>query len=333
MSSRKRSPARLGIAERVDKKGQAQYRGTAYDRGTGRALRGPWTYNLAEARAWRVDALARLQAGTLSGDRGPTLRESAELFIRGMRDGSVHNRSGRPYKPSAVRGYERELAGRVIPAFGAARLAELTLPDVQRWADTLTADGLAPSSVRNVVNALRALYAWALPRGMSRTNPCSGLRLPTGGRTRDRIAAPSEAAALVAALEPRDQAALGLALYAGLRLGEVLALDWSAIDLSARTLRVARSWDPQAHCFVEPKSKAGTRTVPIIGRLAVLLADHRVLTNQADGLCSPAAVPTRRWPPRRSLLARPVRGTGPGSSPWGCTRRVTRPPRCSSLPA
>jgi integrase len=36
---------------------------------------------------------------------------------------------------------------------------------------------------------------------------------------------------------------------------------------------------------VRPKSKAGTRTVPIIDRLAVLLADHRVLTNHpAAGL-------------------------------------------------
>jgi hypothetical protein len=33
---------------------------------------------LAEARAWRVDALARLQAGTLSADRGRTVREAAE---------------------------------------------------------------------------------------------------------------------------------------------------------------------------------------------------------------------------------------------------------------
>jgi hypothetical protein len=34
---------------------------------------------------------------------------------------------------------------------------------------------------------------------------------------------------------------------------------------------------------VRPKSKAGTRTVPIIDRLALLLADHRVLTNHPSG--------------------------------------------------
>jgi integrase len=36
----------------------------------------------------------------------------------------------------------------------------------------------------------------------------------------------------------------GLAVYAGLRLGEILALRWEAIDLDALTLRVERSWTP-----------------------------------------------------------------------------------------
>ena len=93
---------------------------------------------------------------------------------------------------------------------------------------------------------------------------------------------------------PRDRAALGLSVYAGLRLGEMLALEWSAIDLEAGTLRVERAWDHGARQFVAPKSKAGRRTVPIIGRLALLLGDHRVLTNQADGLLFPG----RRDPAR-----------------------------------
>jgi integrase len=62
-------------------------------------------------------------------------------------------------------------------------------------------------------------------------------------------------------------------------------LRWEAIDLDALTLRVERSWDASSRQCVRPKSKAGTRTVPIIDRLAVLLADHRVLTNHpAAGL-------------------------------------------------
>jgi integrase len=284
MSSTKRSsPARIGIAERTDSKGAKQYRGTAYDSRAGRHLRGPWTSSLAEARSWRVDALASLQAGTLSADRGPTVEEAVQAFVAGIADGTILSRSGRPYKPGPASEYTRELKRRIVPAFGARRLSEVTLPDVQRFADTIAATGLAPSTVRNVMNALRALYAWALPRGMAKINPTRGLRLPTGETPRDRIAAPAEAANLIAALAPEIQAALGLAVYGGLRLGELLALRWEDVDLEARTLRVERSWDHNARRFVEPKSKAGKRTVPIVERLAVLLADHRVLCNQATG--------------------------------------------------
>jgi integrase len=280
MSNKKRSPARQGIQERSDSKGRTRYRGTAYDPRARRHLFGPWTPHLAEARAWRVDAQARLQNGTLSGDLGPTIREAVDRFLEGIESGAIRDRSGHPYKPSTRRGYQRNLCDRAVSAFGATRLAKLTRQDVQVWVDSL--DG-APSTVRNAVTALRALYAWAIPRGLAHLNPTRDLRLPSGEKVRDRIASPTEAAALIDALQPGDQALFGLAVYSGLRLGEILALEWSAIDLEPLTLRVDRSWDASSRQFVKPKSKAGTRTVPVVDRLAMLLADHRVLTNHPSG--------------------------------------------------
>ena len=77
----------------------------------------------------------------------------------------------------------------------------------------------APATVRNAVTALRALYGWAIPRNLAQVNPTRDLRLPSGEKARDRVASPAEAATLIAALQPRDQALFGLAVYAGLRLG------------------------------------------------------------------------------------------------------------------
>src|SRR4051794_30449098 len=108
MSTAKRSPARLGIEEGTTAKGGHQFRASVYDKRAKRHLRGPWTASLAEARAWRVDALARLQAGSLSGHRGATVREAAEEFLAGIRSGAVRTRSGGLYKPSAVAGLDRE---------------------------------------------------------------------------------------------------------------------------------------------------------------------------------------------------------------------------------
>ncbi len=273
MSNRqtKHSPAKTGIEQRTDKASRPQYRGTAYDRRTDRKLRGPWTYVLAEARSWRIDALARLEAGLLSGARGSTVREAADSFIEGMHSGTIRNRSGRVYKPSTIRGYERDLRSHVIPAFGPRYLSDLTLPDVQRWADGLKG---APSTVRNAAHAFRALYGWALPRGIARINPTHGLRLPTGGKRRDRIAPPAEADRLLAALPDFERAIYGTAMYAGLRRGELMALRVSDVDLDAGVIRIDSergSYTPEVREFGPPKSKAAVRTIPVVARLRPLL--------------------------------------------------------------
>jgi integrase len=98
-------------------------------------------------------------------------------------------------------------------------------------------------------------------------------------------------AALIEALPSKDQAALGLAVYAGLRMGELVAIEWESIDLEAQMLRVVRGWDEKSCQFLDAKSKAGqNRTVPVVDRLATLLADHRVLMNHlASGLLFPGA--------------------------------------------
>lgn len=308
MSDRKRSPARQGIAQRTDAKGRTQYRGTAYDKRAKRHLRGPWTPNLAEARSWRVDAVAGIQAGRLSAAAGPTITEAIDQFLPGIERGSIRNRSGRAYKPSAIRGYKRDLLNRVGPTFGGVRIARLTRVDVQRWADDVAAEGLQPQTVRNIVTSLRALYAWALYRGMASVNPCTGVRLPAGGRRRDRVADPGDVPKLINTLALGDRAAFGLAVYAGLRLGEILALDWSAVDLDAHTIDVRRNWDHGARRieqnFGEAKTGAGHRSVFIVDPLASLLNQHRGLTG-GTGLLFPD-VDDRSRPVSAGILTRRI---------------------------
>jgi integrase len=77
---------------------------------------------------------------------------------------------------------------------------------------------------------------------------------------------------------------VGDRLYAGLRRGELMALRWEDIDLKAGVLRVERAWDPIARTFIEPKSRAGRRTVPIASALKGLLLEHRLRCGRSAGL-------------------------------------------------
>ncbi len=303
MSNKKRSPALQGIEVRTDAKGRKRYRGTAHDKAVGKYARGPWTGSLAEARSWRVDAQARLQAGTLSAAAGPTVTEAAEEFIADMKSDTFRQKGGHAYKPSTIRGYERDLNNHVIPELRSKRIGRLQRPELQRWADGLMTPDRSPSTIRNIVAALRALIGFAELRGWVQLNPCNGLRLPTGEKARERIASPTEAAELIAAMRPKDRATLGFAVYAGLRLGELLALDVAAVDLDGGWIHVHRSWDRGTKQFIPTKSRK-PRSVPIIDKLAVLLADHFVLLDHpSEGLLFPSTN-NPDWPTDAGILRR-----------------------------
>jgi integrase len=69
-----------------------------------------------------------------------------------------------------------------------------------------------------------------------------------------------------------------IALFTGLRLGEVLALRWSRVDLDKNMLQVREALEfTQAHGirFKPPKSKAGRRDISLPDILVDALRDHR----------------------------------------------------------
>jgi integrase len=235
---------------------------------------------LAAAKAWRHDASVALRKGEMKAPTRTTLKQASSAWIDGARDGSIRNRSGDRYKPSAVRGYEQALRLRVLPELGARRLSELTRNDFQDLVDRLAAKSTDPSTIRNTLMPVRAIFRRAVARGDVALNPTSVLELPAVRGQRERIASPDEAAALIAAAPIEDRAVWATAMYAGLRLGELAALDWSSVDLERGVIRVERSWDPKAG-LIEPKSRAGRRSVPIPSSLRLLLLAHRLRQGRA----------------------------------------------------
>ena len=111
----------------------------------------------------------------------------------------------------------------------------------------------------------------------------AGIELPAVRGRRDRIATPEQAAALIAASSENDQALWASAFYAGLRRGELMALWWEDIDFEAGVIRIERSWD-MSEGLIEPKSRAGKRTVPIATVLREHLAAHALRTGRRSGL-------------------------------------------------
>ena len=172
---------------------------------------------LAAARAWRQDAGTAVRAGKLRAtpDYGPTIAEAAQAWLDGARAGQVRNRSGDPYKPSAIRAYEQNLRLRVRPRFGERRIGQIKRVELQRFVDELVAAGHSPSTVQITLLPLQAIYRRALARGDVEANPTRGLEMPAVRRQPKFIPSPSIAEALLSALSGEDRALFATAVYAG----------------------------------------------------------------------------------------------------------------------
>jgi integrase len=230
---------------------------------------------LADAKAWRQEAHVALRRGRLRAPSKQTLHEAAQEWLTDARAGVARTRSGDRYKPSAVRTYRIALRAHILPRFGHLRVTALTRHHIQELVDDLVSRGAAPSTVRNAILPLRAIYRREHHRDVVAENPTRRLLLPAVRSTRDRVARPAEAAALINALPAADQALWATALYAGLRRGELQALRWRDIDLDQNLIHVNQSWD-RVEGPIEPKSRAGRRRVPLTQTLRRYLITHRL---------------------------------------------------------
>jgi len=118
----------------------------------------------AEAKSWRADTIAAANRGKVRMPTSTTIRQAAQAFLAGVRDGSIPTRSGARYKPATIRGCDEALRLRVFPVLGDVRLSDLRRVDVQDLADSLTAEGLSASTVQNTIDPLRVICRRAVRR-------------------------------------------------------------------------------------------------------------------------------------------------------------------------
>src|SRR4051794_6893059 len=107
----------------------------------------------------------------------PTLAEVSEEFIAAAEAGTARNRNDRRYRPSAVRDIAGCLRNHVVPDLGDLRLRDVQEHDLQRLVDDLAAGDLSLSRIRSVVSAIRALYAYAIERGLVEVSAADTLEI------------------------------------------------------------------------------------------------------------------------------------------------------------
>ena len=196
----------------------------------------------------------------------PTLAEFAPRFLSGYAEA---NRQ----KPSGIAAKRTIIDIHLVPHLGWKRLDEIGNEEVQQLKNRLK--DRAPKTVNNVLSVLNTLFRTAVEWKVIPEMPCR-IRLLKVPRTEMRFHDFDEYERLVeaaAAMDGNTHLIVLLGGEAGLRCGEIMALEWDDVDLKRRPAHVVvRRSEWRGH-VTEPKG-GRSRRIPLTGRLTKALRVH-----------------------------------------------------------
>jgi integrase len=199
-------------------------------------------------------------------------------------------------KTSTADGYEGVLDQYLRPRFGKKLLDEIRRDDIKALINELVSDELSRNTIRNVLCVIRSLFNYAIEEGLIEFNPAARL----GRFTRSAKTAEPKGVALTtnevqqflkAAQEicPEYHPLLLMAVRAGLRRGELAALQWGDVQLggddkdSERFILVQHNYVRREHTTTKSKKSRRVDLSRELRRVLVELRDKRLLEAYMKG--------------------------------------------------
>lgn len=239
------------VVKRRTKKGEIRY-AIKYYLPNGRQRWETIGPNKKEAERELAARLSALSAGTYRELKDATFEEFALLWI---------DRAEARLKPSTHASYARCLVTHLVPEFGAYPLRSLTTGQIQDWVDRTLAKGLAPKSVNNFLVVLKKMLKDAVRWEYLAANPAADVERVRVPHREMRALSAEQVKRFLAAVEPDYWLLFTVAVFTGLRRGELLALQWGDVDWEKARLNVRRSvWKGR---FIGPKTVRSTRSVDL----------------------------------------------------------------------
>jgi len=225
-----------------------------------------------DARAFKAQVEHELDRGTYVSRASSG--EHFSRFLEQMLDSSWDLRASTLYQ---YRSYARR---HVLPALGDLPLSQIRPEHIRRLVARMLEEGLGSGSISTVLQLVSKTFHQAIQEGRLVRNPMETIKAPARKRREVRLLEPAEVEQVAAQLE-RFACLAFVGAYAGLRLGEALALRTQDVDVSQRRIRVeattvAHGGRPQGQrvYISEPKTRASRRQVAIPRFLAKELAAH-----------------------------------------------------------
>ena len=213
-------------------------------------------------------------------------------------------------KPQTFIATKRMLYNHLIPIFGSLKLSKLSVSYIQSFINDLSTH-LVHYAVVHSIN--RRILQYGVSLQLLPFNPARDIILPKQPKRENKaikFIAPEDLKTLMGYMEKLaykkygyyfDYVLYSVLLATGCRFGEVVALEWSDIDLENGTISISKNYSRLLDLIGTPKSKAGVRTISIDKKTVNMLRLYKNRQRQLymeSGVCVSSVVfatPTKEY--------------------------------------
>lgn len=260
---------------------QARYT-EGFDPGSGKQIQRSITGKTQREVAQKLrEATSALDRGTYVAPCKLTLREWLMTWQKEYL---------RSVKESTRDLYSRNIELYIVPHLGATKLEALTAPMIQSFYNDLLepkktgVSPLSPKTIKNVHGVLHKALQQAVLIGYLRNNPSDACILPRIVKKDIPSLDDTQIAAFLQEIQGQSHEYLyRIALFTGLREGELLGLTWDCIDFERKTLLVKQQLSHErkkdGKCYFSPPKNNKSRVLSLAPSVLQLFRLQRLHQN------------------------------------------------------
>ena len=254
-----------------------------YDPGTGKQIQ------RSISGKTQKEVAQKLKQMSLDVDNG-TYQEPSNLTVKDWFEIWQKDYMG-DVKASTKLLYSRNVDLYIVPNLGAVKLDSLTTPMIQKLYNQLTSENqesgkpLSPKTIKNIHGILHKALQQAVENGVIRVNPSDACKLPRVEKKDIQPLDDNQVSEFLKAVHGHPYEYLyKIALFTGIREGEVLGLTWECLDLDNGTLTIKQQLRREQHkdgqfYFSKPKNNK-TRTLTLAPSVVKLFRLQKLEQNR-----------------------------------------------------
>ena len=152
--------------------------------------------------------------------------------------------------------------------FGSLLVSDITAERVQQFITYLAKQKFARQTIKLRLTVLTQVFDYAIIKGLINYNPTAAVKIPSIAKKKERqLPAGDDIQKVKDNVNDEFGLIPYIALYTGMRKGEILALDWKDIDFKDKTININKTVvyvDGKPVLKDTPKSVAGIRKIPLL---------------------------------------------------------------------